>query len=108
MSLRGGALVVDNERFSFHDIDNLPDDITMEYAKQVQIEEGWVFQGRNRKITRNLGPGHNIPVTPGSDSETNPPMPKGDLPEQEDTDVHPVVLSGESPGRGTVSGMPSP
>ena len=58
-------------------------------------------------MTRNLGPGHNILVNPVSDSsETNPPMPRGDL--QEDTDVHPVVPSVESPGRGTVPSMPSP
>ena len=56
----------------------------------------------NRKMTRNLGPGHNIPVNPVSDSETNPPMSRGDLPEREDTDVHPVVPSVESLGRGTV------
>ena len=63
---------------------------------------------RNRKMTRNLGPGHIIPVNPVSDSETNPPMPRGDLPEREDTDVNPVVPSVESPGRGTVPRMPSP
>ena len=37
---------------------------------------------RNRKMTRNLGPGHNIAVNPVSDSEMNPPMPQ-----REDTDV---------------------
>ena len=63
---------------------------------------------RNRKMTRNLGPGHNIPLNPVSDSETNPPMPRGDLPEREDTDVQPVVPSVESPGRGTVPSVPSP
>ena len=63
---------------------------------------------RNRKMTRNLGPGHNIPVNPVSDSETNLPMPRGDLPEREDTDVNPVVPSRESPGRGTVPSVPSP
>ena len=62
----------------------------------------------NQRMSRNLGPGHNIPVNLGSDSETNPPMPRGDLPEREDTDVHPVVLSVESPGRGTVPCVPSP
>ena len=59
-------------------------------------------------MTRNLGPGHNIPVNSVSDSEMNPPMPRGDLPEREDTDVHPVVPSRESPGQGTVPRMPSP
>ena len=34
---------------------------------------------RNRKMTRKLEPGHNIPVNPVSDSKTNPPMPRGDL-----------------------------
>ena len=63
---------------------------------------------RNRKMTRNVGPGHNIPVNPMSDSEMNPPMPRGNLPEQEDTDVHPVVFSVESPGRGTMPCVPSP
>ena len=63
---------------------------------------------RNRKMTRNLGPRHNVPVNPVSDSETNPPMPRGDLPEREDTDVQPVVPSRESPGRGTVPRVPSP
>ena len=63
---------------------------------------------RNRKMTRNLGPRHNIPVNPGNDSETNPPMPRGDLPERGDTDVHPVVPSVESPGQGTVPRVPSP
>ena len=59
-------------------------------------------------MTRNLGPGHNIPVIPGSDSETNPLMPRDDLPEREDTDMHPVVPSVESPGRGKVPRVPSP
>ena len=38
----------------------------------------------------------------------NHPMPRGDLPEREDTDVHPVVPSVESPGQGTVPRVPSP
>ena len=63
---------------------------------------------RNRKMTRNLGLGHNIPVNPVSDFEMNPPMPRGDLPEREDTDVYPVVPSVESPERGTVPSVPSP
>ena len=35
-------------------------------------------------------------------------MTRGDLPEREDTDVHPVVPSRESPGQGTVPHVPSP
>ena len=64
--------------------------------------------GRNREITRNLRPRHNIPVNQVNDSETNPPMPRDELPEREDTDVHPVVPSVESPGQGTVPRVPSP
>ena len=46
VSLRGWALVVDDERFSVHDIDNLPDSITMENAKLVQLKK----DGHSRDI----------------------------------------------------------
>ena len=47
VALRGVSLVVDDQRFAFYDIGNLPDGSTLENAKLVQVEDGWVFQGHH-------------------------------------------------------------
>ena len=46
-SLRGGALVVDEVRYSFNDIGDLPNGITLENAKLVKVEDGWAFQSHH-------------------------------------------------------------
>ena len=43
-TVRGRALVVDDVRFTYNDIGNLPDGITMENTKLVRLEDGWAFQ----------------------------------------------------------------
>ena len=47
VSLRGGSLVIDEQRYGFHDIGKLPDGINMENAKLVQLEDGWAFQSQH-------------------------------------------------------------
>ena len=46
-TVRGGAIVVDDVRFAFSDIQNLPSGITMENAKLVKVEDGWAFQSHH-------------------------------------------------------------
>ena len=44
---RGGALVIDDQRYTYRDIENLPDGISMENAKLVEVDDGWAFQGHH-------------------------------------------------------------
>ena len=43
--MRGGALIVDNKKYSYSEIANLPEGITMENAKLVSVDDGMAFQG---------------------------------------------------------------
>ena len=47
VTLRGGTLVIDDVRYPFHDIENLPNGITMENVKLVKVEDGWAFQSHH-------------------------------------------------------------
>ena len=46
-SVRGSALIINEQRYSYRDIDKLPEGISMEAAKLVQLEDGWAFQGHH-------------------------------------------------------------
>ena len=43
----GGALIINEQRYSYRDIDKLPEGISMEAAKLVELEDGWAFQGHH-------------------------------------------------------------
>ena len=43
-TVRGGAIIVDNKRYTYAEIGDLPDGITMESAKLVAIDDGYAFQ----------------------------------------------------------------
>ena len=43
-TVRGAALIVDDIRYNYSEIDDLPDGITMENAKVVQLDDGIAFQ----------------------------------------------------------------
>ena len=45
-STRGGALI-DEQRYTYKDMENLPEGISMENAKLVEVEDGWAFQGHH-------------------------------------------------------------
>ena len=45
--LRGGSIVIDEIRYSYADINNLPHDLTLENAKTVTVEDGVAFQGHH-------------------------------------------------------------
>ena len=68
---------------------------------------------RNRKMTRNLGPGPNIPANQRNDLATAPKVvkpPTDHTPPVEVTDIHPVnsPATPASPGRGTNPHVPDP
>ena len=46
-SVRGGALIINEQRYSYRDIDKLPEGISIEAAKLVELEDGWAFQGHH-------------------------------------------------------------
>ena len=43
-TVRGGALIIDEIRYNYSEIDDLPEGITMENAKMVQLDDGIAFQ----------------------------------------------------------------
>ena len=47
VTIKDGAIVIDDIWYIYSDIDNLPDGITMENAKMIQIEGGWAFQSHH-------------------------------------------------------------
>ena len=50
-TIRGGALVVDNKRYTYSDIDDLPEGITLENAKIVQVDDGLAFQSHHAYLS---------------------------------------------------------
>ena len=45
--MRGGALIVDDIKYGYNDIEDLPEAITMEKAKMVHINDGIAFQSHH-------------------------------------------------------------
>ena len=43
-TVRGGAIIVDNKKYSYSEIADLPEGVTMENAKLVAVDDGMAFQ----------------------------------------------------------------
>ena len=46
-AVRGGAIIVDNKRHAYSEIDVLPEGLTMEQAKMVTVDDGIAFQSHH-------------------------------------------------------------
>ena len=46
-SVRGGSLIINDQRYGYRDLSKLPEGISMENAKLVEVEGGWAFQGHH-------------------------------------------------------------
>ena len=42
--LRGNTIIIDDIKYTYKDINNLPHDLTMEKVKVVKVQDGWAFQ----------------------------------------------------------------
>ena len=43
-SVRGNAVIVDNVRYTYSEINNLPEDVSLEKAKTISVDDGLAFQ----------------------------------------------------------------
>ena len=46
-AVRGSGLIVDNKRYTYGELNNLPDDMSMEKAKMVEVDDGIAFQSEH-------------------------------------------------------------
>ena len=45
--VKGNALIIDEMRYQYKDLDDLPEGINMINAKLVQLDNGWAFQSHH-------------------------------------------------------------
>ena len=49
--VNGLPIIIDGKRFTYNNIDQLPDDLTLSAAKTVKVKDGYAFQGPHSQLS---------------------------------------------------------